>query len=116
MEEVACELDTLGAIAALDFSIDRPSRLLAAPGCPLDAVAEANVRIDAVLSRGAPHVFENGRPVCDRLRVCPRPERVSQRVHVGVRADPRVAKEVPGATDAIAPLEDRVAPIGAVCL
>src|SRR5262249_11297811 len=36
----------------------------------------------------------------------------AERVHVGVRADTRVAKEVPGATEVAARLEDRVALAG----
>ena len=55
-------------------------------------------------------------PVGDRLRLRPGPERVAEREHVGVRADARVAEQVPGAADRLARLEDRVALAGALGL
>ena len=50
--------------------------------------------------------------VGDRLVGRPRPEPVAERVHVGVRADARVAEQVPGPAEVVARLEDRVAPPG----
>src|SRR5207244_2662734 len=54
--------------------------------------------------------------VGDRLGLRPRPEPVAERVHVGVRADARVAKQVPRAAEALARLEDRVRLAGTAVL
>ena len=48
---------------------------------------------------GAPDVVEDRGAVGDRLRLGPRLEAEAERVHVGVRADARVAEEVPGAAE-----------------
>ena len=80
-----------------------------------DAVAEAD-RVDRCRtpapSRGCSSRIDG--PSAIDLAVVPRPERVAERVHVGVRADPRVAEQVPGAADRVARLEDRVALVRAV--
>src|SRR5262249_30252925 len=56
------------------------------------------------------------RAVGDRLLLAPRLEAVAERVHVRVRADARVAEEVPGAADRVARLDDRVRLARAVAL
>ena len=71
------------------------------------AMVEADQLLDAVVGRRLAHVSEDRGPVRDRLRVFPRPERVPERVHVRVRADARVAEQVPRPSDALARLEDR---------
>ena len=81
-----------------------------------DAVIEPDVRLDPVLARGLAHVVEDRGAVGDRLGLAPRLERVAERVHVGVRADPRIAEQIPGAADALARLEDRVGLTGAILL
>ena len=70
---------------------------------------EANLLVDAVVGGGLAHVIQNPRPVGDRLRLGPRPERIAQREHVRVGADAGIAKQVPGAADTVAALEDGVA-------
>src|SRR5262249_55667942 len=59
---------------------------------------------------------QDRRTVGDRLGVLPGPERVPQRVHIGIRADARIAEQVPGPADRFASLEDRVGLAGATAL
>ena len=66
--------------------------------------------------RGVLQVLEDRRPVGDRLRLRPRPERVAERVHVGVGADAGIAEQVPRAADVGAAFEDRVGPARAALL
>ena len=82
--------------------------VLARPDRALDAMAVPDRAIDPVRLGRLAHVGEDGRPVRDGLRRGPGTERVAERVHVGVGADPRVAEEVPRAPEALAPLQDRV--------
>jgi hypothetical protein len=70
---------------------------------------ETNFLVDAVLDRGLPHVIEDVRPVGDRLRLGPRLERIAEREHVAVGTDAGIAKQIPGAADAVAALQDDVA-------
>ncbi len=65
--------------------------------------------VDAVVDGGLAHVVQNPRPVGDRLRLGPRLERIAEREHVAVGADAGIAKQIPGAADAVAALEDDVA-------
>ena len=72
-------------------------------------MVEADLLVDAVLDRGLANVVQDVRPVGDRLRLGPRLERIAEREHVRVGADAGIAKQVPGAADAVAALEDGVA-------
>ena len=65
--------------------------------------------VDAVLGRGLADVIQDPRPVGDRLGLGPRLERIAEREHVAVGADAGIAKQVPGAADAVAALENDVA-------
>src|SRR6185437_620293 len=76
----------------------------------------ADVFVDAVLGRGLAHIVQDARPVGDRLRFGPRLERIAEREHVRVGADAGIAKQVPGAANAIAALENDVALAGAFLL
>src|SRR5215471_11339163 len=67
---------------------------------------EANLLVDAVFGRGLAHVVENARSVRDRLRLGPWLEGIAEREHVAVRADAGIAEQVPGASDAVPPLQD----------
>ena len=101
-EEVARELHGLAVVLGLH----RPARLLGRPLRSHHLVPEPDRRLDVVLARGLTDVAEDVGAVGDRLRLPPRLERVAEREHVGVRADARVAEEVPGAADGVAGLED----------
>src|SRR5216683_2743143 len=70
---------------------------------------KVDVLLNPVLARGLADVAEDRGAVRDRLGVAPRAKRVAQGVHVGVRADTRVAEQIPGAARAAPRLEDRVA-------
>src|ERR1700744_934393 len=72
-------------------------------------MAEPDLLVDAVLGRGLLHIIQDARPVRDRLRLGPRLERIAQREHVAVGADAGIAKQIPGAADRLASLEDRKA-------
>src|SRR3954470_15458884 len=79
-------------------------------------MVEANLPVDAVIGGGVADVIQDPRPVGDRLRLGPRPERIAQREHVRVPADAGITKQIPGAADTIAPLENGVALAGALLL
>ena len=96
--------------AALD--VDRPQCRLARPRCAQDPMTEADVPVDAVLAGGLLDVRPYRCAVDDRLVTRPRLERVRERVHVGVRADPGEAEQVPRPADRVARLEDRVRAAG----
>ena len=87
--------------------LDRPARVGARPVGAHHAMAEADVVDHSGLARRVLDVGADVAAVRDRLGVRPGPERVPHRQHVGVRADAGVAEQVPGAADALAPLEDR---------
>src|SRR5882672_9143811 len=70
---------------------------------------KADFFVDAILDCRLPNVIEDIRPVGDRLTLGPRFERIAERKHVAVGADAWIAKQIPGAADAIAALEDDVA-------
>src|SRR6266436_8833811 len=69
-------------------------------------MAKADLLVDAVFNRGLADIVQNSRAVGDRLRLGPRLERIAEREHVAVGADAGIAKQIPGAADAIAPFED----------
>ena len=52
------------------------------------------------------HVAKDRRPVGDRLGIRPGFELIAQGVHVAVRPDPGISKQVPGAADVLPRLED----------
>src|SRR5215475_8475132 len=79
-------------------------------------MAEADFLVDAVLGRGLANIVQNARPVRDRLRLGPWPERIAEREHVAIGADAGIAEQVPGAPDRVAPLEDDKALAGALRL
>ena len=113
-QEIAGEaLDRL-PLAALD--LDRPLRLGRRPIGAHDAAVEADFLVDAVEARGFAHIIQDRGAVGDRLGFGPRPERIAERVHVGVGADAGITKQIPGAADAIAAFENRVAAIRAILL
>ena len=109
-QEIAGEAHDFGrALAHRALGLHRPARLRRRPRRAFDAMVEADVLVDAVVDSGLAHVVQNPRSVGDRLRLGPRFERIAERIHVGVGADAGIAKQIPGAADAITPLEDDVA-------
>ncbi len=64
--------------------------------------------VDVVLGGCFLYVFEDGGAVRNRLRRFPGLEVVAEGMHVAVRSDARVAKQVPGATHGLATFEDDI--------
>ena len=104
------------ALARGALGLHGPARVRRRPRRALDAMVEADLLVDAVVARGLAHVVQNPRPVGDRLRLGPRPERIAERIHVAVGANARIAEQVPRAADAVAALQDHVALAGAILL
>ena len=53
------------------------------------------------------NIIQDARSVGDCLCLGPRPERITQRKHVAVGTDAGISKQIPGAADGAARLEDR---------
>ncbi len=68
----------------------------------------ANVLTDVVLFDGFFEITHDGGAIGDCLAIRPRLEVVAQRIHVAVRANARIAKQVPGAAEGLACLEDGI--------
>ena len=113
-QEAAGQVHGLFGVAAP--RLHGPSGIGGGPLGAHDAVVKADLPIDTVLAGRLAYVVEDRRPVGDRLRLRPRLEGVAERVHVGVRADPRVFEQVPRPADAVPRLEDRVGLLRAVGL
>ena len=71
-------------------------------------MVETDPLLDSLLLGRAPDVFEDRGSIGNRLRAGPWPEAETERVHARVRADSRVAEEIPGAAEVRARLEDCV--------
>src|SRR6185369_349980 len=88
-----------------ELSFDCPARFARRPAGTPHAVVVTNGLVNVVFARGVTDVAENGWSIGDGFRLAPRAKVVAERVHVGVRTDARVAKEIPGAAHHIAPFE-----------
>src|SRR5215212_5018291 len=62
--------------------------------------------INAILGRGLANVIENGGPASHGFGFTPGAKAIAECVHVGVRADTGISKQIPGAADCFAPFED----------
>src|SRR5262249_7966658 len=113
-QEIAGQRDELFALSPL--RLHRPARILRRPRGALDAMIETDVRLDAVVLRGLANVVQDRRPGGDRLLFRPRLERIPERIHVAVRTDAGIAKQIPGAADRRAPFKDRVTLVRAFLL
>src|SRR3984957_4730982 len=79
-------------------------------------MVEADFLIDAVIGGGLADVVQNARPVRNRLRLGPWLERVTQREHVAVGTDAGITKQIPGAADGLAALQNDIALAGTILL
>src|SRR5580704_17917963 len=70
---------------------------------------ERDLAVDAVLLGGVANIAQNRGTVGDRFLASPRPKAEDERVHVGVRTDAWIAKQVPRPADRVARLQDRIA-------
>ena len=98
------------------FDLHRPAGLIAAPGGAAHPLSEADVAADVGLVGSFADVAQDGRAIGNGLRLLPRLERVTQRVHVRIRAHAGVAEQVPSAADGVARLDDGVAVHGTLPL
>lgn len=98
-QEGAGESD-FGAVAIRHHG---PQRVVARPVRPLDVVTVTDVPIHAIFARRLVEIAQNRRAVRDRLGIGPRLEREAQRVHVRIRADAGITKQVPCAAEPLAP-------------
>lgn len=71
-------------------------------------MAKSDVAINTALMCGVLHVLENPRFISDGLRLLAGAKRIPQRVHARVGADAGIAKQIPGAADAVAAFWDPV--------
>ena len=96
--------------------LHRPARLGGGPARRQYLGAEAYVAVDAVGLGGLLDIGADRGAVGDRLGVRPGVEGEAERVHVAVRPDAGIAKQVPCPADAAARLEDGVRAVGAAFL
>src|SRR4051812_4101779 len=68
------------------------------------------------LGGGVADVIQDRRTIGDGLRVTPWAKAIAERVHIGVGTDTGIAKEIPRATNRLAPFEYDEALVGAVHL
>ncbi len=107
-QPVAGQRHLLAGVGA--FDPDRPAGLGRRPGRVQHPVVVADPVLEAVLPDGLPQVRQDLRGVRDRLLLPPRLERVAEGVQVRVRADARIAEQVPGAAEIAPGLQDRETP------
>src|SRR5450755_805728 len=79
-------------------------------------MVEADLPVDAVIRGGLADVVQDARPVRNRLRLGPWLERVTQREHVAVGTDAGITKQIPGAADGFAALQNDIALAGTILL
>ncbi len=101
VEEVASELDH----CFVGLGLDGPACVVRRPRGTPHAMVVADRLVNVVLGSGFTNVTENRRTSRHRFVVAPRPEAITERVHVGIGAHARVAKQVPRAAHTFAPLE-----------
>src|ERR1700761_3815038 len=94
---------------ALLIGRDRPGVGRRIPVRRANVAVEPDVTVDAVLVCGGGQVLADMRAVGHAFRPRPRLPREAQREDGAVGADTRIAEQVPGAADLIAPLQDDVA-------
>ena len=92
---------------AIANPIQLPALLRTTPVRGFQVDAKVNVVTDVVGLRGLGQILANGGAVGQYLIAIPGAKAVAEGEHIGIRANPRVAKQVPGATDARAALQNR---------
>ena len=103
-QKIAGEARASASLRARGFH--RPTGLLGGPGGRLHLLIELNVLVDAALGGGLLHIGQNRRPIGNRLGRQPGLGVIAHGVHVTVRSNPGIAKQIPGAADGFAPLQD----------
>ncbi len=103
-QEAAAYLPRLSSFTGLE--VERPCAVFSRPLRTDQAVPEANSFFDVVLGGRFPDVPEDRRTVRDCFCIFPGFEAVAERVHVAVRANARVAKQVPGSAYPVTAFQD----------
>src|SRR5215469_4035801 len=114
VQKVAGTPDRLAVCSVLDH--EQPPRLLRRPRRRLHPVLEPDMPVDPEFARRLAYVIQNRGPVRNRLSSLPRPERVGQREHIGIRAHPGEAEQIPRPANSLASLENDVAFSPTPCL
>ena len=71
-------------------------------------MSQTDVAVNAIVRRGVADVIPDGWATRDGFVRVPRPKRKSQRVHIRIGADARIAEEIPSSADCIAGFQNRV--------
>ena len=98
----------LGLAAGLMAGGDRPGGALPIPVGACDLALETDMRGHAIFLGGFLHIALDRGAVGQDLGLAPGPELVAKGRHVRIRADARIAEQIPGAADGLAPLQHRV--------
>jgi len=97
------------SVAVVSLYIDGPPRIRRRPTCSLNVVVVTDLLFDAVIFRGIADVVQDRGSIGDRLRIGPRAKAITECVHVGVRTDSGIAKQVPCPAHRTAAFEDEKA-------
>ena len=103
VQEIGGELDRL---APCYPCFHRPSSLRRGPSRASHAMAIPNRSINPVVASCFANVVQYGGAVGDRLGLAPWPKLVSERVHIGIGAHSRIAKQVPGSAHRVSPFQN----------
>src|SRR5712671_3360757 len=103
VQEIGGELDQL---ASCYRYFHRPSSLSRGPKRASHAMAIPSRSIDPVVASCFANVVQYGGAVGDRLGLAPGPKLVSERVHIGIGAHSRIAKQVPGSAHRVSPFQN----------
>ena len=79
-------------------------------------MSETNLAIYSVDLRGVADIAANGGAVGDGCIRLPRSKRITERIHVRVGANVGIAKQIPGAADGVARLQNDVRFAGTISL
>src|SRR6266481_6492222 len=103
VQEIGGELDRL---APCYPCFHRPSSLRRGPRRASHAMAIPNRSINPVVASCFANVVQYGGAVGDRVGLAPWPKLVSERVHIGIGAYSRIAKQVPGPAHGVSALQN----------
>ncbi len=104
VQEAAAQRARLSAL----IHCQRPARLGAGPLRRNDFGAVTNMLVDTVTPRGLGDVPQDRGPVGNGFGIAPGLEGISEGEHVRIRADPRIAKKIPGTAHRLARLDNRI--------
>src|SRR5665213_1493927 len=113
-QEITRELNALPCLGGRH--LQRPACILRRPGCTANVMIKADVAVDAVLGGRVFQIPQDRGAVEDLLLALPALKRIGQGVHVRIRANTRIPKQVPSPPEALARLEDEVGSVRAVRL